>query len=256
MYETGKILVVGGGGDPLWATPDPKTNVPTATAEKINLTVLTATWSDAGSMAFPRRHLNATILPDGQVLVTGGTRGGGFVDLNPANGTRAAEIWNPANNKWTTLASSSVVRTYHSVSLLMPDGTVLHGASGNGTVGTTEMPEENSHEIFSPPYLFKGSRPSYNLASTAMRYGQLFTVTTADAASIRKVTIVRLASSTHAFDMGQRLNTLSFQAAADGQSLTITAPGSGRIAPPGPYLLFILNDKGVPSVAQTVLLSP
>jgi hypothetical protein len=40
---------------------------------------------------------------------------------------------------------------------------------------------------------------------------------------------------------------------ADGQSLTITPPASGRIAPPGPYMLFILNDKGVPSVAQTVL---
>jgi hypothetical protein len=69
------------------------------------------------------------------------------------------------------------------------------------------------------------------------------------------VTIIRHASSTHAFDMGQRLNTLSFEAAVDGQSLTVTPPSSGLIAPPGPYLLFILNEAGVPSVAQTILLS-
>jgi hypothetical protein len=69
------------------------------------------------------------------------------------------------------------------------------------------------------------------------------------------VRIIRLASTTHAFDQGQRLNILSFQAAADGQSLTVTPPSSGRIAPPGPYMLFILNDKGVPSIAKTVLLS-
>jgi hypothetical protein len=95
----------------------------------------------------------------------------------------------------------------------------------------------------------------YNLARTDMHYGAPFTVTTSNAASIRKVTLIRLASSTHAFDMGQRLNTLAYQVAADGQSLTVTPPAAGRIAPPGPYMLFIINDQGVPSVAQTVLLS-
>ena len=78
-------------------------------------------------MQFRRRHLNATILPDGQVLVTGGTSGGGFNDL--ANAVHAAEVWdpNPAPGHWTTLASNSVDRVYHSVSLLLPDATVLHG---------------------------------------------------------------------------------------------------------------------------------
>ena len=82
-------------------------------------------------------------------------------------------------------------------------------------------------------------------------------MTTPNGASIRKVTLIRLASSTHAFDMGERLNTLTFQAAADGQSLTITLPPMAwELAPPGPYMLFIINDKGVPSVARTLLLGP
>ncbi|HUR94404.1 MAG TPA: galactose oxidase early set domain-containing protein [Gemmatimonadales bacterium] len=144
-----------------------------------------------------------------------------------------------------------MVRVYHSTTALLPDGRVLSTGSGDGGGVTQQF----IYEIFSPPYLFKGPRPTYNLASTSMHYGQPFTVATPNAAAIQKVTVIRLASSTHAFDMGQRLNTLAFQAAADGQSLVLTPPSAGRIAPPGPYMLFILNDRGVPSVAQTILLS-
>ena len=115
------------------------------------------------------------------------------------------------------------------------------------------MAAQRTSEIFSPPYLFKGNRPSYDLAATNMRYGQPFAVSTADAASIRKVTIIRLPSTTHAFNMSQRLNTLQFEVAGGG--LTVTPPADGRIAPPGPYLLFLVNEAGVPSVAQTVMLS-
>ena len=89
-------------------------------------------------MSSPRRHLNSTVLPDGQVLVTGGIRGGGFVDINEADAVKTAEIWNPKigpNWQWTTLAAGSVkMRVYHSVSLLLPDGTVLHGASGDAAI--------------------------------------------------------------------------------------------------------------------------
>jgi hypothetical protein len=200
-------------------------------------------------MAIARRQTNATILADGKVLVTGGSSQCGFT--NEAGAVFAAEVWDPATGQWTTLANANVVRVYHSTTLLLPDGRVLSTGSGDGGGVTQQF----TYEIFSPPYLFKGARPAYNLARTDMHYGVPFTVTTANAASIRKVTLIRLASSTHAFDMGQRLNTLAYQAAADGQSLTVTPPAAGRIAPPGPYLLFILNDKGVPSVAQTILLS-
>jgi hypothetical protein len=126
---------------------------------------------------------------------------------------------------------------------------VLSTGSGDGG-GVTQ---QRSYEIFSPPYLFKGARPTYDLAGTQMRYGQAFSVSTPDAASIRKVILIRLPSTTHTFDMSQRLNTLQF--AASGSGLTLTAPASGRIAPPGPYMLFLVNEQGVPSVAQTVMLS-
>jgi Domain of unknown function (DUF1929). len=126
---------------------------------------------------------------------------------------------------------------------------VLSTGSGDGGGVTPQL----SYEMFSPPYLFRGARPSYNLASTTMRYGQPFAVSTADAAAIRKVTIIRLPSTTHAFNMSQRLNTLAFTSSAGG--LTLTPPSAGRVAPPGPYMLFLVNDAGVPSIAQIVMLS-
>jgi galactose oxidase-like protein/List-Bact-rpt repeat protein len=237
-----KVLYAGGGINSCPTTPE-------RSAEIIDLADASPTWSPTGSMSFARRQTNLTILPDGSALMTGGTGGCGFTPESGA--VFAAEIWDPATGQWRTVASAGVVRVYHSTTALLPDGRVLSTGSGDGGGVTQQF----SYEMYSPPYLFKGPRPTYDLPPTSMHYGRPFTVSTPDAAAIRKVTIIRHASSTHAFDMGQRLNTLTFEAAADGQSLTVTPPPSGLIAPPGPYLLFILNEAGVPSVAQTILLS-
>ena len=233
MYAPGKVLVMGGG--------DPPTN----TAEVIDLNQPSPTWRAVGSMAFARRQLNATLLPDGNVLVTGGTSSPGFND--PAGAVHAAELWNPTTEQWTTLASSSgIPRVYHSTALLLPDARVL-SMGGNGNLQTTS-------EIYSPPYLFKGTRPTITSAPTSVAYGQSFFVETPDAAAISKVTMLRLSSVTHAFNMSQYISTLSFSQATGG--LNVVAPSGAAVAPtvapPGPYLLFILNGSGVPSVASIV----
>jgi hypothetical protein len=250
MYEPGKILVVGGGGYTGWLTPDAKSATPTATAEKIDLNAGTPAWQSAGSMSVPRRHLNSTILPDGQVLVTGGTSGGGFVSIDPALAEKAAEEWNPSTNQWTTLAANSVMRVYHSVSILLPDATVLHGASGNAMAGAVPVPDEPNHEIFSPPYLFKGARPTITSAPASVGYGQSFAVATPNAAQVTAVRWIHIGTVTHAFDFGQRANTLSFTRTATGVS--VTAPSSPNLAPPGYYILFILNRNGVPSTGKII----
>jgi hypothetical protein len=251
MYEPGKIMYTGGGGNATWAqSPDAKTGTPTRIAEKIDLNAGNPQWVSAGTMAFGRRHLNSTILPDGTVLITGGTSGGGFADINPGDATRAAELWDPKTNQWTTLASNSVMRIYHSVSLLLPDGTVLHGASGNALSGPSVVPDEANHEIFSPPYLFKGARPTITTVPATVGYGQTFSVATPNAAQVTDVRWIRLGSVTHAFDQSARANTLSFTRTATG--VDVVAPGSGNRAPPGYDLLFILNPNGVPS-AGTIL---
>ncbi|CAA9891409.1 putative Galactose oxidase [Candidatus Methylobacter favarea] len=229
MYAPGKVLVMGGG--------DPPTN----TAEVIDLNQPAPSWRAVGSMQYVRRQVNATQLPDGKVLVTGGTAAPGF---NDATGhVDAAELWDPATENWTTLASSSgIPRVYHSTALLLPDGRVL-STGGNGYPDT---------EIFSPPYLFKGARPTITSAPPSVSYGQSFFIKSPDAIATFKVTMLRLSSVTHAFNMSTYINPLTFSQAAGG--LTIIAPPNSRVAPPGHYLLFILNESGVPSVAKVVQL--
>ena len=230
MYEPGKVLYAGGGRT-------------TNTAEIIDLNQASPTWQWTGSMAYPRRHLNATILPTGQVLVTGGTNGNDFSD--ESRPVYAAELWDPATGKWTTLASNSVVRAYHATAVLLRDGRVLLTGSGDGA-GTTA---QRNAEIFSPPYLFKGTRPVISSTAGSAKYGQSFFIGTSQASTISAVTLVRLGSVTHAFDSNQRFNRLSFARTAGG--LTATTPASANLAPPGHYLLFIVNNNGVPSTGKS-----
>jgi galactose oxidase-like protein len=231
MYAPGRILYVGGG--------DPPTN----TAEIIDLNQPTPTWTYTGSMAFARRQMDATLLPTGDVLVTGGTSGGGF--NNPAGAVHAAELWSPATGTWTTLASNAVTRIYHGTTLVLPDGRVLHTGSGDAGGAVDEL----NYELYSPPYLFMGARPTITGATPAVvGYGQTVFVQTPDGAAIAKVTFMRLSSVTHAFDEGARLVPLSFSQVSGGVSVTI--PASRTTAPPGPYMLFLVNGTGVPSVAR------
>jgi PKD repeat protein len=231
MYEDGKILYVGGGRT-------------TNTAEVIDLNAGSPTWQWTGSMAFSRRNHNATLLPTGEVLVTGGSSASAFNDV--AHAIRAAEIWNPATGVWRTVASNAVARTYHSTTLLLPDGRVLHTGSGDGS----GMPNELNAEIYSPPYLFQGPRPSIADAPASIGYGTSFTVESPEAAEIAKVSLIRLGSVTHSFDMNQRFLSLSFTPGAG--SITVTAPASGNRAPPGHYMLFLVNANGVPSESRIV----
>ena len=115
MYDDGKVLVVGGGK-------------PTNSAETIDLNAASPAWRYTGAMAHARRNVNATVLPDGEVLVTGGSS-------SPANDAAgavlAAEMWDPATGAWTTMASMRVPRVYHSTAILLPDGRVLSAGGGH-----------------------------------------------------------------------------------------------------------------------------
>ncbi|HUR96268.1 MAG TPA: galactose oxidase-like domain-containing protein [Gemmatimonadales bacterium] len=231
MYDDGKILYAGG-------------NRTTNTVELLDLNQASPVWRYTGSMAFARRHLNVTVLPTGEVLATGGVAGTAFNDVSA--GVHAAELWDPASGQWTTLASSAITRGYHATSLLLPDGRVLHAGSGDGA----GAPNQKNAEIFSPPYLFRGARPTITSAPTSVRYDAEFRVLTPQAGSITKVSLIRLGSVTHAFDENQRFQRLSFTANATG--LTLRAPSSMNRTPPGHYMLFILNGSNVPSVAKII----
>ena len=205
-------------------------------------------------MSDGRRQHNLTVLADGTVLATGGNSSGAdLVDLD--NGVYRAELWDPATGQWQNQASMQVTRQYHSTALLLPDGRVL--SSGGGVCGQCNQVGylAKNAEVFSPSYLFDDSgqpatRPVISSAPGDVAYNSPFAVSTPNAASISKVALVRLGAVTHSVNMEQRYVPLSFT--SGGGTVTPTAPANANVAPPGPYMLFVIDGNGVPSVAKIV----
>ena len=232
-----KVFILGGG------------NPGTATTELIDLGAANPGWQPGPNMSEPRIEMNATLLPNGDVLALGGS-------LNDEDATTAsynADLYNPATNTFSSAGQNAYPRLYHSVSLLQPDGSVWF-AGGNPERGSYE----DHMEIYQPAYLFNSdgtlaTRPTITSAPNGFSYGATFTVQTPNAASIASVVLMRDGSVTHAFDMDQRMVGLSFT--VGNRSLTLTAPPNSNIAPPGFYMLFLLNSSGVPSIASFVQLS-
>jgi Concanavalin A-like lectin/glucanases superfamily/Galactose oxidase-like, Early set domain/Bacterial Ig domain len=242
MYRPGRILKSG-----TWADPDFDNLAVTNRAVVLDATQPSPTWREVAPMAFRRTYHTLTVLPDGTVLASGGSTTSDGTIL--ANGVVPAEMWDPDAETWSNLAAMQVPRLYHSTSLLLPDGRVLVAGGGRASGATNQM----SAEIFSPPYLFKGSRPAISSTQSGLTYGNQFTISTPDAGRIRGVNLLRLGSVTHSFDMNQRFVPLTFTSTQG--HLQVDAPATGAIAPPGYYMLFIVDDAGVPSVATFVWLA-
>jgi galactose oxidase len=256
MYESGKVLFIGGG-------LDPDTLLPTNRAETIDLNLANPQWQATPPMHFARRQHNATILPDGTVLVTGGTQGlpgnqkwRAFDNLDKGAPIHSAELWDPASGKWTIMAEEATDRCYHSIALLLPAGRVLSAGGGEYAPGdpahpNQPNPSDDSHidaQLYSPPYLMKGPRPQILVAPTEITYGQGFDVTVGKTDVIAKVSWIRLSSMTHSCNQNQLLNFLTFKQVAG--KVTIQAPASANVAPPGHYMLFVMNGQGVPSIGH------
>jgi hypothetical protein len=244
MYRPGKIMKAGSS----YRTPDPVNVGPSkATTYVLDMTQGAPAWQQTASMANPRTHLNLTVLPDGNVMAIGGsTQINGWY---PNDAVYPTEMWSPTTQTWTTMASIQHPRMYHSTALLLPDGRVL--SAGGGRNGVTTADYLNA-QFYSPPYLFNGARPTISSAPSTLAYNSSFFVGTPDSANIASVALIRNGAVTHSFDMNQRFVPLSFSQVAGG--LNVQAPADANLAPPGHYMLFIVNSAGVPSIAPFVRL--
>ena len=229
-----RILVFGGA--------DPVTN---NTYEVIDASNLSPDSSWGAPIPFPdgehRSLCSAVLLPDGNVFLSGG------IQRTNQRTNSPCLLFDPRTDTWSRSAELPSIRDYHSVSLLLPSGKVMMAGWMNSTI-----------EVYSPPYLFNGPRPSIRSAPNVVRHGQIFNIETPEAESIGRTVLVRPMAVTHQTDTEQRVIELPFfydQAQRD--RLVLTAPNGGApysLAPGGYYMLFILNRDGVPSVAKWIRL--
>ena len=229
MFRPGRILQFGGNAN---------------TARVIDITSGTPVVTNTGSLSSQRRLVTATVLADGRVLATGGS-----TVWNEMTGVNYnAEIWNPTTGQWLLGPPQAKARLYHSTAVLMPDASVL--VAGGGAPG----PQNNTNmEIYYPPYLYNAAggfatRPVIETAPGTIDIGETFGVDIAGTGAISRVAMIKTASVSHSWNTEQRFIELTFQ--QNGGQLNIQAPTKAGDAPPGYYLLFVLNAAGTPSIAK------
>jgi galactose oxidase-like protein len=247
LMNTGKVLVVSGSGN----DPD-------------NKRFLAAVWDPtAGTIRTFRIGWDMfcngmAVLPNGKPFILGGT-----IKYDPFLGEPRTAVFDPATEKFTDLPKMRGGRWYPTGTVLGNGSVLVYSGLPDATVaalGGNPLRKVYQHEIeiYSPPYLFNADgtpakRPALSgVVPSTVAYGASFSVRTPDAKDIRSIVLVRAGAVTHSFDMDQRLVGLSFTTRAS--ALIAKAPANGNLAPPGSYLLFVVNAQGVPSVAKFVVL--
>lgn len=238
-----RIAVVGGGG----VGESPRS---TARIDVIDLDSPSPTWQPGPMLPEGTRYPNLTTLPDDTMLISNGSRdyrGKGLSD------NHNARIYRPQTNTLDYAADPQVGRNYHSASMLLPDGRVMTVGSDplfDDAANTIPGTFEQRIEIFTPPYLFRGPQPTIADAPPAIPPGETVTVATPDASRIASARLMAPMASTHVTDTHQRSIALDMTKADGGVSITL--PDDPTIAPPGRYMLFLVDDRGVPSVGRWV----
>lgn len=274
MYDKGKVLVIGGRQYP----PNVINRVEIADLNQPPPPLGQMIWSYVTPMNFQRYYATSVVMPDGKVFVSGGTRCPYTNNIISEDGscTNGAimnpEIYEPPSmqfpgGRWSIMAAHQVVRLYHSVALLLPDGRILVGGGGrtgaygeNNQLTYDPLLAHTNWEIFKPPYLFnmdgsEAKRPAITNAPSRIAYGQSFNVGVGNipASQMGQVALVRLGSVTHTQNFDQRRVLLAFTAQGE-YTLNVTAPANGGECPPGPYMLFVLNQSGTPSIAKIIFI--
>jgi hypothetical protein len=245
-----RVLIAGGGGANQPGLD--KTTPATKTAEILDLlqTPVQWRWRKIESMSQARVMPDAVLLPDGKVLIAGGSASGCADHMTAP--VYPLELFDPENEMWTEMCPIHVPRLYHSTAILLPDARVLMAGRSGKFQESPYNYAEHRVEIFSPPYLFRGSRPEITNAPGNASYGETIEVKSPQANTIDKVALIRAGSVTHGFNMDQRYIELKITRRSSG-GLMVQMPPDANVAPPGYYLLFVLV-MGVPSIASFIRL--
>jgi hypothetical protein len=261
-----KVTMLGGFGE--LPRPDGSRR-PSATTETIDVKHPEQGWKLGSPLQISRSYQNTVLLPDRSMVTVGGGYGSNLQDgvyaIDNDGARRQVELYDPDTKKWTLGPAQMEDRGYHATALLLPDGRVFSGGDNHhpyepdGSWSTTD-----TAEIYSPPYLFKGKRPVIKAAPKRAEWNQRIKVVTKGKSKATSAVLVAPSATTHGNDMNQRLVPLrskvkkvtSKRGKRRGyKGLEVKTPPSAGVAPPGYYMLFVLNDKGVPSIAKWVQLT-
>ncbi len=251
MYDVGKILTTGGSSQ--YDGGAGTVHSTTYAIDINNENVVTVDKQDP--MNYKRDYQTGVVLPNGEVLIVGGEEGN--KNFNDSQAVYRPELWNPETGEWTLMDNHEIPRTYHSVALLLPDGRVMAG--GGGLAGAGSPVNHPDIEIFTPPYLYNedgtlADRPAIASSDDSVSYDQSFSITMDTDIPITKFNLVRMSAVTHGVNTDQRFLSLEFNNLGNN-TYELNSPESGNIAPPGQYMLFAINDKGVPSEAKIIQIS-
>jgi len=241
LPKSQKVMIVGGSAS--------KAGDPTATTEIIDFSQPSPAWVYGPSMNIARYNQNLIYLADGTLLAVAGNQASDYTTP-----IYQPELFDPVAGTWTLMAPQSGSRGYHSTAFLLPDGRVFSSGSDSG------IALQMTYEIYSPPYLFDGPRPTITASPASVQYGQQFEITVPNATNIRRVALIRPTATTHAnhmddkyyIDLAFSVNTAT---TAGASQINVTAPSGPDPAVPGYYMLVVVNSNGVPSVMPFIQLN-
>jgi hypothetical protein len=261
-YTRARFLTAGG----VLGYPVPSPGSYVATSDSRITTVDTAngdaiTTDPTGDFARPRWYPTGVLLPTGEVIAFSGSDRDAVDAPGVEYPIRQAELFDPETQTWRPLAQSHRPRTYHNTAALLPDGRVLVG--GHAPITTLYLSHitvpggfgpndgrDPSFELFEPPYLFRGPRPKIREAPDRIGHGGTFEVrSSAGARRVQSVMLMRNTALTHVVDGDQRAIELPVRSRR-GRTLRVAAPPNAKVAPAGPYLLYVNRrdpDGPVPS---------
>jgi len=237
MYDVGKMLIAGGGKPSL------------SSAMTVDLNSATPVVSAANPMNHARSMHNSVVLPNGKVMVIGGTSAG--IQFSDQGSQLTPELWDPETGVWQELAQHKVPRNYHSTALLMKDGRVA--ALGGGLCGGCPSNHKNG-QFYEPPYLFNAdgspaTRPVISSGEAIAAAGDVINLQGSN--DIVKFNMVRLVALTHHHTTDQRLIPLAIQGASDGY-FQLSIPANPNVVIPGYYWIFGFNSAGAPTIGHTI----
>lgn len=240
---------------------------PTATTETLNVKKADEGWKMDSPLNISRDYQNTVLLPDRSMVTVGGGYGANDADgvyaIDSDGARRQVELFDPDTGKWRLGPAQMEDRGYHATAVLLPDGRVFSGGDNKHPLEPNgDNSRTDTAEIYSPPYLFKGKRPVIKKAPKKVSWKQPLKITTKGKSKATSAVMVAPAATTHGNDMNQRLVPLKLKKTKKkkgkkknrSNGLHAVAPPSAGVAPPGYYMLFVLNKKGVPSVAKWVQL--